>query len=103
MGARALVDRRCFRLSDQLCQCLQKCSERVSQRTKDELFKTFVGMESADAQNKFLLKFIVTRPVKNRLFSRETSVNGRLLRRIYCKYRISLAVEDFTSGEEYDV
>lgn len=89
-----------FIFSDTLCQCPQKCSERVPQRSKDELFKIFVEMDSEDVQNKFLQKFIEARPVANRLFSKETTANGKLLRRIHCKYRIpSIVSEDFMSSE----
>lgn len=85
---------------DTLCQCPQKCSERVPQRSKDELFKIFMEMDSEDVQNKFLQKFIEARPVANRLFSKETTANGKLLRRIHCKYRIPFIVsEDFMSSE----
>ncbi|XP_025413031.1 uncharacterized protein LOC112685391 isoform X1 [Sipha flava] len=81
---------------DTLCQCPQKCSERVPQRSKDELFKMFGEMDNDDVQNKFLQKFIEARPVANRLFSKETTANGKLLRRIHCKYRIpSIVPEDF--------
>lgn len=85
---------------DTLCQCPQKCSERVPQRSKDELFKIFAEMDSEDVQNKFLQKFIEARPVANRLFSKETTPNGKLLRRIHCKYRIpSILPEDFMASE----
>lgn len=84
---------------DTLCQCPQKCSERVPQRSKDELFKMFGEMDNEDVQNKFLQKFIEARPVANRLFSKETTANGKLLRRIHCKYRIpSIVSEDFMSN-----
>lgn len=57
-------------------------------------------MESEDVQNKFLQKFIEARPVANRLFSKETTANGKLLRRIHCKYRIpSIVADDFLSSE----
>ncbi|KAE9531529.1 hypothetical protein AGLY_010735 [Aphis glycines] len=88
---------------DTLCQCPQKCSERVPQRSKDELFKIFIEMDSEDVQNKFLQKFIEARPVANRLFSKETTANGKLLRRIHCKYRIpSFVSEDFMSNINCD-
>jgi len=63
----------------------------------------FVEMDSEDVQNKFLQKFIEARPVANRLFSKETTANGKLLRRIHCKYRIpSFVSEDFMSSEFYN-
>ncbi|XP_050421472.1 uncharacterized protein LOC126833922 [Adelges cooleyi] len=88
---------------DTLCQCPQKCSERVPQKAKDELFKMFGEMENEDVQNKFLQKFIEARPVANRLFSKETTANGKLLRRIHCKYRIpSIVTDDFLTNVNYD-
>ncbi|XP_050543670.1 uncharacterized protein LOC126906828 [Daktulosphaira vitifoliae] len=88
---------------DNLCQCPQKCSERVPQKSKDELFKMFVEMENEDIQNKFLQKFIEARPVANRLFSKETTANGKLLRRIHCKYRIpSIITDDFLTSINCD-
>ncbi|KAF0768946.1 Uncharacterized protein FWK35_00025671 [Aphis craccivora] len=88
---------------DTLCQCPQKCSERVPQRSKDELFKMFIEMDSVDVQNQFLQKFIEARPVANRLFSKETTANGKLLRRIHCKYRIpSFVSEDCMSNINCD-
>lgn len=56
-------------------------------------------MDNEDVQNTFLLKIIKVRPVANRLFSNEMS-NGKLLRRIRCKYRIPYFLsEDFMSCE----
>jgi hypothetical protein len=62
----------------------------------------FGEMDNDDVQNKFLQKFIEARPVANRLFSKETTANGKLLRRIHCKYRIpSIVPEDFMLSEYY--
>lgn len=87
-------------LSDALCQCPLKCSERVPPRTRHQLFRTFVEMGDEDVQNEFLQKFVEARPVADRLFSTETTANGKLLRRVRCKYKIPLVVfEDFMSSE----
>lgn len=60
----------------------------------------FLEMENEDVQNKFLQKFIEARPVANRLFSKETTANGKLLRRIHCKYRIpSIMPDDFLTSK----
>ncbi|XP_060857543.1 uncharacterized protein LOC132935102 [Metopolophium dirhodum] len=81
------------KLPNKLCQCPQKCSVRIPQQSKDELLKMFVEMNSEEVQNTFLLKIIKAQPVANRLFSNEIS-NGKLLRRIHCKYRIPYIVSD---------
>lgn len=61
-------------------------------------------MDSEDVQHKFVQKFIEARPVANRLFSEDTTVNGKLLRRVHCKYRIpSFVSEDFMSSEFYNI
>lgn len=89
-----------FIFSEVLCICPQKCSERVPQKSKDALFNTFEEIDNEHEQNKFVRKFIEIKPIADRLFSKDTSANGKLLRRIRCKYRIpSIVSEDFMSSE----
>jgi len=59
----------------------------------------FVEMNSEQVQNTFLLKIIKAQPVANRLFSNETS-NGKLLRRIHCKYKIPYLVSENLMSSE---
>jgi len=78
---------------------MEKCSERLTDHYKNKLLNFFVEMDSKKEQNTFLLKLIKARPVSNRLFSNEMA-NGKLLRRIYCKYKIPyFLTEDFMLSE----
>lgn len=81
-----------FFLSDQLCNCPQKCGEKIPQELRERLFAVFYKMGDHLQQNYFLQSYIEMRSVHKRLYQEETRVGGRLQRRVSCKYRIPLEI-----------
>lgn len=90
-----------FKFSDIPCECPLNCPERVPPGVRDKLYRMFVAMCDETLQNDFLQNIIEAKPVADRLFSTETTSDGKLLRRVHCKYRIPLdaALENFVSSE----
>ena len=72
---------------DELCQCPQKCDERVPIDARERLFAFFYGLGEADLQNQFLRQNM---DLRARLNIPETTGTGRPPRRITCKYLVPL-------------
>lgn len=79
---------------EELCQCPQKCDERVPFEKRDILFHHFYGLGDADLQNNFLRKHMDVKPRNN---IPETTPSGRSPRRIACKYLIPLLPSNETT------
>ncbi|CAH0547648.1 unnamed protein product [Brassicogethes aeneus] len=74
-------------VADELCQCPQKCDDRVPQEARQHLFTHFYGLGEADLQNQFLRENM---DLRARLNVPETTGSGRPPRRITCKYLVPL-------------
>lgn len=83
-------------VSDELCQCPQKCDERVPLEKRDLLFHHFYGLGDADLQNAFLRRHM---DVRARANIPETTVSGRSPRRITCKYLVPLLPSESATTE----
>lgn len=70
-----------------MCQCPQKCDERVPLEKRELLFQHFYGLGDADLQNAFLRDNM---DVRARTNIPEATVSGRAPRRITCKYLVPL-------------
>ncbi|KAF5272773.1 hypothetical protein FQA39_LY07800 [Lamprigera yunnana] len=75
------------KVAEELCQCPQKCDERVSMDVRERLFAEFYGLGDPDQQNKFLREHM---DIRARLNVPELTVNGRSPRRITCKYLVPM-------------
>ncbi|KAK9502468.1 hypothetical protein O3M35_011244 [Rhynocoris fuscipes] len=75
---------------DILCNCPQKCDQRVPQEVRSSLYKEFCSLGDHLRQNTYLQSFIEMRSVYKRLWSEEERVGGRLQRRVSCKYKIPM-------------
>lgn len=73
--------------SDELCQCPQKCDERVPLEVRERLFAEFYGLGDPDKQNKFLREHM---DVRARVNIPDVTGTGRAPRRITCKYLVPL-------------
>lgn len=89
--------------SDQLCNCPQKCGEKIPQEVRERLFMDFYKMGDHLKQNYFLQSYIEMRSVHKRLYQEETRVGGRLQRRVSCKYRIPLELPTSYPSENLSV
>ncbi|KAK9881524.1 hypothetical protein WA026_016405 [Henosepilachna vigintioctopunctata] len=74
-------------VADELCQCPQKCDERVPREARERLFYHFYGLGEADGQNQFLRQNM---DLRARLNVPESTESGRPPRRITCKYLVPL-------------
>ncbi|XP_044269615.1 uncharacterized protein LOC123014522 [Tribolium madens] len=75
------------KVAEELCQCPQKCDERVPMESRERLFSFFYGLGEADLQNQFLRQNM---DLRARLNIPETTGSGRPPRRITCKYLVPL-------------
>ncbi|XP_044750650.1 uncharacterized protein LOC123310981 [Coccinella septempunctata] len=75
------------KVADELCQCPQKCDERVPREARERLFYHFYGLGEADAQNQFLRQNM---DLRARMNVPESTESGRPPRRITCKYLVPL-------------
>jgi hypothetical protein len=75
------------KVAEELCQCPQKCDERVPIEARERLFTFFYGLGEADLQNQFLRQNM---DLRARLNIPETTGSGRPPRRITCKYLVPL-------------
>ncbi|XP_031356106.1 uncharacterized protein LOC116180318 [Photinus pyralis] len=75
------------KVADELCQCPQKCDERIPTELRERLFAQFYGLGDPDKQNKFLREHM---DIRARLNVPELTLNGRAPRRITCKYLVPL-------------
>ncbi|KAL3284073.1 hypothetical protein HHI36_018241 [Cryptolaemus montrouzieri] len=75
------------KVADELCQCPQKCDERVPRESRERLFYHFYGLGEADAQNQFLRQNM---DLRARLNVPESTESGRPPRRITCKYLVPI-------------
>ncbi|PNF39311.1 hypothetical protein B7P43_G16551 [Cryptotermes secundus] len=73
---------------DVLCQCPQRCGEKVPKEVRRKLFAEFYKLGDHALQNEFLMAHIETRAVQRR--SSDHKVPGRNQRRVSCKYHIPL-------------
>lgn len=73
---------------DELCQCPQRCDEKVPMEIRGKLFEEFYNITEHARQNEFLMAHIKTRAVQRR--STELKIPGRNQRRVSCKYQIPL-------------
>ncbi|XP_054285554.1 uncharacterized protein LOC129002067 [Macrosteles quadrilineatus] len=89
--------------ADQLCNCPQKCGEKIPQEVRERLFIDFYKMGDHLKQNYFLQSYIEMRSVHKRLYQEETRVGGRLQRRVSCKYRIPLELPTSYPSENLSV
>lgn len=78
--------------SDQLCNCPQKCGEKIPTEIRTRLFADYYKLGDHLKQNYYLQSYIEMRSVHKRLYQEETRVGGRLQRRVSCKYRIPIEV-----------
>lgn len=79
--------------SEELCQCPQKCDERIPMEIRERLFSHFYGLGDADLQNAFLRDHmdVKARPhVPEIIAASSATGTGRSPRRITCKYLIPL-------------
>ncbi|XP_049818401.1 uncharacterized protein LOC126264454 [Aethina tumida] len=79
------------RVAEELCQCPQKCDDRVPSEARTNLFKHFYGLGEADLQNQFLRDNM---DLRARLNVPESTGSGRPPRRITCKYLVPLLPSD---------
>ncbi|XP_018336770.1 uncharacterized protein LOC108745163 [Agrilus planipennis] len=77
------------KVSDELCQCPQKCDDRVPLEIRQRLFSHFYGLGDTDRQNKFLRQHMDVR-ARNHVVPETTTPSGRSPRRITCKYLLPL-------------
>lgn len=80
-------------VTDELCQCPQKCDERVPMEARRSLFEHFYGMGDADLQNAFLRDHMDVRARTNYTpTAAPLSVDAgcRSPRRITCKYLVPI-------------
>lgn len=82
--------------ADELCQCPQKCDERVPIEARERLFDHFYGLADPDLQNAFLREHM---DIRARTNIPESTNSGRSPRRITCKYLVPL----LHNGETADV
>ncbi|XP_045462625.1 uncharacterized protein LOC123672535 [Harmonia axyridis] len=75
------------KVAEELCQCPQKCDERVPREARERLFYHFYGLGEADAQNHFLRQNM---DLRARMNIPESTESGRPPRRITCKYLVPL-------------
>ncbi|XP_014243070.1 uncharacterized protein LOC106663054 [Cimex lectularius] len=75
-----------------LCNCPQKCQQRVPTEIRLGLYKEFSELGDHYRQNQYLQSYIEMRSVYKRLWCQEERVGGRLQRRVSCKYRIPLEI-----------
>lgn len=73
---------------DSLCQCPQRCDDKVPNEVRLKLFSEFYKLGDHQLQNDFLMAHIRTRAVQRR--SMDLKVPGRNKRRVSCKYQIPL-------------
>lgn len=90
-------------LTDQLCNCPQKCGEKIPKEIQERLFKDFYKIGDHLQQNYYLQSYIEMRSVHKRLFQEETRVGGRLQRRVSCKYRIPIEIPPSQPSENLSV
>ncbi|XP_022192359.2 uncharacterized protein LOC111050355 [Nilaparvata lugens] len=74
----------------EICNCPQRCTDKVPHEIREKLFIEFYKMADQVHQNRFLQKYIEMRSVQKRLWSEEHRVDGRLQRRVSCKYHIPI-------------
>jgi len=79
-----------------LCNCPQKCNERIPLDVREGLFKEFHQLGDHYKQNVYLQSYIEMRSVYKRLWCQEERVGGRLQRRVSCKYKVPLKVPDLS-------
>lgn len=79
------------KVAEELCQCPQKCDERVPMEARQCLFTHFYGLGEADLQNQFLRQNM---DLRARLNVPEATGTGRTPRRITCKYLVPLLPSD---------
>lgn len=81
-----------FMFTDELCQCPQKCNERVPMTDRENIFKYFYqDLGDADPQNKFLREHMDVRARCKPLVPDPPPLPGtRPPRRITCKYMLPL-------------
>ncbi|GJQ70841.1 hypothetical protein Trydic_g765 [Trypoxylus dichotomus] len=84
------------KVPDELCQCPQKCDERVPMEAREHLFQHFYGLGDPDLQNAFLREHM---DIRARTNIPESTNTGRSPRRITCKYLVPL----LHNGETADV
>lgn len=79
-------------LPEELCQCPQKCDERVPSEIRERLFSHFYGLGDPDLQNAFLRDHmdVRARPHVPEPNPPATPGSGRSPRRITCKYLVPL-------------
>uniref|UniRef100_A0A224XUY9 Uncharacterized protein n=1 Tax=Panstrongylus lignarius TaxID=156445 RepID=A0A224XUY9_9HEMI len=77
---------------DILCNCPQKCDQRVPQDVRSSLYKEFCSLGDHVRQNAYLQSYIEMRSVYKRLWCQEERIGGRLQRRVSCKYRVPIEV-----------
>lgn len=85
---------------DHLCNCPQKCGDKIPSDIRTRLFEDFYKMADHVQQNNFLQTYIEMRSVHKRLWSAETRIGGRLQRRVSCKYRIPIEMPGETKKGE---
>lgn len=78
--------------TDQLCNCPQKCGEKIPMEIRTRLFADYYKLGDHLKQNYYLQSYIEMRSVHKRLYQEETRVGGRLQRRVSCKYRIPIEI-----------
>ena len=82
-----------FSSSDVLCQCPQRCGDKIPQDVRRFLFTEFYKLGDHTLQNEFLMGHIETRAVQRRSTDHKISPI-RNQRRVSCKYHVPL----LTSG-----
>uniref|UniRef100_A0A1B6CT33 Uncharacterized protein n=1 Tax=Clastoptera arizonana TaxID=38151 RepID=A0A1B6CT33_9HEMI len=85
---------------DQLCNCPQKCGDRIPREVKDHLFANFYQIGDHVRQNLFLQSHIEMRSVQKRLWTEEKRIGGRLQRRVSCKYRVPIEIPKQSNIEQ---
>lgn len=79
-----------------LCQCPQRCGDKVPKEVRRKLFAEFYKLGDHALQNEFLMAHIETRAVQRR--SSDHKVPGRNQRRVSCKYHIPLLTDAGTQA-----
>jgi hypothetical protein len=80
-----------FSDSEVLCQCPQRCGDKVPKEVRRKLITEFYRLGDHALQNEFLMAHIETRAVQRR--SSDHKVPGRNQRRVSCKYHIPLVTD----------
>ncbi|PSN33094.1 hypothetical protein C0J52_19413 [Blattella germanica] len=74
--------------SEVLCQCPQRCGDKIPQDVRRKLFTEFYKLGDHALQNEFLMAHIETRAVQRR--STDHKIPVRNQRRVSCKYHVPL-------------